>query len=326
MGASQPTDAQEVHRERTVAVNAESASGAPLSLEECYRALQRGGDQRAAAEHLLGRRQWIHEAADFDERTGDMLPSPLSRVCARLPLALEFSSAGKDRLYRIVEHTDVPLQEILRGMHERLIREHASLHIRAVRELDSASFFALSRRPGRTIREKLADRPYLWAVERRWTVDSAENRLVKAFCGRLAYLLQTRANCKGGDAEPQLDDLLATVESWLQSPAAKEVGRWENLPPTNLLLQHRDYRRVWDAWRWIEALDDDLRRDHDERLVQWTTIAFWSIVSRLARSPGVRLLEQPCYSDYENFTIATGRTSTAHQAVVDGLVRADRGE
>ena len=97
-------------------MKAEPDSGAPLSLEECYHALQSGGDQRAAAEHLLGRRHWIHETADFDERTGDMLPSPLSHVCTRLSLASGYRPAGKDRLYRIVEHTRVPLQEILRGL------------------------------------------------------------------------------------------------------------------------------------------------------------------------------------------------------------------
>src|SRR6185369_5407468 len=96
----------------------------------------------------------------------------------------------------IVEHAFAALQETLRHPHERLVRKHASLPLRAVRELDTTSFFALSRRSGRTIREKLADRPYLWAVERRWTINTAENRLVKAFCGRITDLLRTRFECR----------------------------------------------------------------------------------------------------------------------------------
>lgn len=303
-------------------MKAKPTEGSRLSVEKCCRALQGTDAERAAAEHLLARRHWIYHAGDFDERTGQMLPVPFGSVCARLGAASDWGAAGwpKDRLYRIVEHALGPLQEILRHLHERLVREHASLPIRAVRELDSASFFALSRRPGRTVREKLADRPYLWAVARRWTLDSSENRLVKAFCVRLAHLLQMRARCLEQPDEPWLGDLLATIESWLQSPAAKDIGRWENLPPNNLLLQHRDYRRVWDAWRWTQYLDDDMQQDHDHRLGQWTTIAFWSIVSRLATSPGVRLLAQPCYFDYEKFTIVPGRAGKAVQASVEGLM------
>lgn len=290
-----------------------------LTLEGCYRALQRTGGLGSAEAHLLGRRHWLHDASDFDERTGDMLPVALSELCARLPLEFDARPAIKDRLYRIVEHVHLPLHEILRNLHERLVREHATLPLRSVRELDTASFYALSRRPGRTIREKLATRPYLWAVQRRWTVDTSENRLVKAFCLRLAQILRARANCSGLQNETLIDDVHATVEAWLQGEAAKEIGRWDNLPPNNFLLQHRDYRRVWDAWRWLEAIDDDLARDQQARLSQWMTIVFWSLAARLASCECVRLLEQPCYPHYERFSIASGTAREPQKAVLDGL-------
>ena len=296
--------------------------GARFSLEECYGALQRSGDERVAAEQLLNRRQWIHDVGDFDERTGYLLPSPLSAVCARLRSLAPPRPPGKDRLYRIVEHTREPLMEIMRRLRERLVREHASLPIRAVRELDSASFFALSRRPGRTVREKLADRPYLWAVRRRWTVDTTENRLVKAYCLRLAYLLRVREDCRGTQDEPQVTAFLVAIDSWLQSGEAKEIGRWENLPPNNLLLGHRDYRRIWDAWRWIGSLDDDMGHDNRQRLAQWMTILFWSIVSRLGSDGGVRFIEQPCYLDYEGLSIASARMGDSSIASLEGVIGA----
>lgn len=293
-----------------------------LSLEGCYQALSGGGRAQAAAERLLARRHWIHETGEFDERTGELLPGALGHLCARIRSSSASAPVDsvQDRLFRILKHVHKPLEEILRRLHEGLVRRHASLPLRAVRELDTTSFFALSRRSGRTVREKLADRPYLWAVERRWTVDTAENRLVKAFCVRVTELLRTRTTCRRGREAAWLEDLHATMESWLRTPEAREIGRWENLPPNNLLLQHRDYRRVWDAWSWTLSIDDDLRRDHGQRLAQWTTMAFWSLVARLEDRPDVRLLEQPCYLDYERFAIEPAHGRDRGAARVDGVI------
>lgn len=309
-------------------MRAKSESGASPSLEVRYQALAQEGAARIEAEQLLRRRHWLHAVGEFDERTGEMIPSSLGEVCARLDAARAKAATGdlKDRLYRIVEHVEAPLEEILRQLHEGLVREHAMMPLRAVRELDTTSFFALSRRPGRALREKLADRPYLWAVQRRWTIDTAENRLVKSFCVRLAALLRTRGeglpHARGG----LLHELLGRVESWLQSPAASEIGVWGNLPPNNLLLQHRDYRRVWDAWHWLQTLDEDVQRDAEQRLAQWTTTVFWSLVSHLASHVGVRLLEQPCRLDYERFGIVPYRTGQAAKAKVEGLAGASLAE
>lgn len=300
----------------------EPRSGLSLSLESCYRDIGSDGSRRAAAEALLSRRDWLYACAKFDQRTGEMLPSPLGRICERIGASqTDLATNGfKDRLYRIAKHIEEPLRDILHQMHERLARRHSSRHIGAVRELDTTSFLALTRRPGRTIREKLADRPYLLAVERYWTEDGAENRLVKALCNRLVHLLRAREHLESPTDASWLQDFLYVIEQWLQSPAAVEIGRWENLPPNNILLQHRNYRRLWDAWLWSETLDTDLQRDAHEALAQWTMIVFWSVVSRFAATDGIRLLEQPCIADYERFSIVPVRSSTEGVLVVDGVI------
>ena len=184
-------------------------------------------------------------------------------------------------------------------------------------------FFALSRRPGRTIREKLADHPYLLAVERRWTANSSENRLVKALCTRIAHLLRARLPHQAPSDGTRIDGFRSVIEGWLQSPAANEIGRWENLPPNNILLQHRDYRRLWDAWLWSETLDEDLQRDQDESLRQWATMVFWSLVSHLAEIDDVRLLEQPCHPDYESFSIFPAWRASEQGVAIHGVIASD---
>ena len=61
-----------------------SDKGAPRSVEDWYGALRESGETRAQAENLMSRRHWLHAAARFDKRTGDMLPRPLTRVCDSL--------------------------------------------------------------------------------------------------------------------------------------------------------------------------------------------------------------------------------------------------
>ena len=293
-----------------------------LTLESCYRDLQGAGPQRASAENLIGRRCWIYSLSDFDRRTGEMLQSTVSRICTQLDLDASLSPSIniKDRLFRIISHVRKPLRDVLKQMHERLARGHSILPIRAVREIDSTSFLALSRRPGRTVREKLADRPYMLAVERSWTQDSSENRLTKALSGRLAELLRARPYLQSSHPENWLEEYASMLDGWLHSPAAKSIGRWENLPPNNVLLQHRDYRRLWDAWHWSETLDADLLQDQVDGFRQWTTIFFWKMVSSLASTAGVRLLEQPCFPNYENFAIATALGVSDQIVVVTGVM------
>jgi predicted component of viral defense system (DUF524 family) len=128
--------------------------------------------------------------------------------------------------------------------------------VHAVRELDANSFIKLSNRPGRTIREKLAGKPYMQAVRRFQSVDLPENRLLKALVRHLAELLELRRDCLGHE-----DEILPKIQTWLRSEEVQAIGNWNNLPPNNTLLAHRDYRRVWDAWRWLQSLDDDLAGD-----------------------------------------------------------------
>ena len=84
-----------------------------------------------------------------------------------------------------------------RSLSENPRREQAYLPIRDVKELNATSFIALSRRPGRNVREKLAGKPYMQAVRRYQSVDLPQNRLVKEFVTQLADLLELRRKYLG---------------------------------------------------------------------------------------------------------------------------------
>ena len=291
------------------------------TIEKVYRAVEHGTTDSTEAKCLVALRHWFHELVKFDERTGDAEPKSLASVCECLTIATAEHSENycKDRFHRVLKHARRPLSELFRHLVEGLSREQAMLPLHAVRELDTGSFAALSRRPGRTIREKLAAKPYMLAVRRRGTLDTTENRLLKALCKRFSELLLLRADYFGEIELQKNTELLQSIQSWLHTQEPQEIGRWENLPPNNALLQHRNYRRLWNAWLWAQSLDEDIQRDWENRRQHWAIMLFWTVVARLNEHPEFRFAEQPCYFDYDLFRIRPGLTESDLLAKVNFL-------
>ena len=260
-----------------------------------YRADEKNG--RA----LLRQRDWYCRIAEFDPKSGEALPQALSSVLKKIATNTLSNNDGviKDRLWRIVEHCRSSVERLFHSINESPRREHALLPVRAVRELDANSFIKLSNRPGRTIREKLAGKPYMQAVRRFQSVDLPENRLLKAFVRHLGELLELRRDCLGHE-----DELLSKILSWLNSEEVQAIGNWDNLPPNNTLLSHRDYRRVWDAWRLLQSLDDDVASDLEQLEARSKTMQLWKQSAQMWAEGKHLFAEMPLLFDYENFEIS----------------------
>ena len=258
--------------------------------------------------HLLAQMHWYSNVVEFDPLTAEALPLPLSEVLHKAPVDNVFV---KDRLWRIVEHVRMPLITLFRELNESPRREQDILPLRAVRELDTSSFMALSRRPGRNIREKLAGRPYMQAVRHFQSVDLPENRLLKAFCERLAELLELRERyLEEKPTEGAPIELLLEIRAWLETDEAQGIGRWENLPPNNTLLTHRYYRALYDSWCWLQTLDDDLTRDFehvDERqatMEKWIEYrAEYASGGDLTAASSYLFADMPVFFDYDKYEI-----------------------
>jgi hypothetical protein len=269
-----------------------------MNLAELYEAFRADGESGETARALLKQTHWFAVNVEFDPKTGEALPQALSAFLAKVARPAPDGATRRDRLWRIAEHSRSSVERLFRALNESPRREQALLPVRAVRELDANSFIKLSNRPGRNIREKLAGKPYLQAVRRFQSVDLPENRLLKAFVRRLAELLELRRNCLG-----QEDELLPKIQSWLRSDEAQDIGHWDNPPPNNTLLSHRDYRRVWDAWRWLQTLDDDITRDLSRLDAREKTVHIWERGAQIWADGKHLFAEFPLLFDYEKFNI-----------------------
>ena len=274
-----------------------------MNTEELYKALKGKTNSKKAKATLL-QANWFTVNAVFDPRSGSALPQTLSGFLQKLvqPVSDEGNLCLHDRLWRITEHARGAFEHLAHSLNENPQREHALLPIRAVRELDAASFIKLSQRPGRNIREKLSEKPYLQAVRRFQSVDLPENRLLKAFAIRMQELLNIRKEYLG---RAGLDPLLATIDNWLKSDEALYISRWDNLPPNNTLLSHRDYRRIWDAWTWLQSLDERIEKDYSEVELREKNILFWHRLAQYRFAPNICMSEIPLLFDYDNFSITT---------------------
>ncbi len=269
-----------------------------MTLEQLYRNYSLNTSAGMNARALLMQSHWYSSICEFDPRTADALPQPLDAVLRKMTKLVQ-DSVLKDRLWRITKHVRSSLTTLYRNLNESPLREQAVLPLRAVRELDTASFMALARRPGRNVREKLAGKPYLQAVQRLQSVDLPENRLLKAFSEWLAELLELRAECL--NEEP--DELLAQVRSWLVTDEAQSIRRWDNLPPNNTLLSHRHYRAVYDAWRWLQSLDDDITMDFAKLSERQETMQKWQEYGKKYAKSHCLFADIPIFFDFEKFEI-----------------------
>ena len=277
-----------------------------MNILDFYQALLSENDDGNNARKVLMQTHWFSVNADFDPKSGEALPQSLTHFLKKITNPPQKEDSGlifHDRLWRIVSHCRMAIEHIIFSLNENPQREHALLPIRAVRELDASSFIKLSTRPGRNVREKLAGKPYLQAVRRYQSVNLPENRLFKAFLNRLLPLLKKRHEIFFEAFQEDPDALIPKIENWLRSDEAMSIARWENLPPNNTLLSHRDYRRIWDSWIWLQSLDADIKNDFDDIMNRQKIVDFWNRIANLKQEADVKIAEFPVLFDYNHFRI-----------------------
>lgn len=299
------------------------------SIESLYTALEYRDEIKDQALMMLMVRTWLTEVSDFDPVSGRSLQTSSDGFMNRVAKVGQFKTYEydvKDRIFRIVSHTKDAVIGILEHTRNKILREHAMLPIHSAREVDSSSVQWLSRQPGRTLREKLSGKPYIKAVNRRASVDTAENRLFKAFLCRLEVILMGRQDVLPVGREGICEELLVTIQRWLRSENACEIGEWENLPPNNTLLQDKRYRKIWDGWIQIQNIDEFITEDSKRVQRDFLNVIYWNTLSLLHQSGRFRAVQQPISVDYDKFSISpklpmNGYLYPIHNTKAKGKIR-----
>lgn len=221
------------------------------------------------AESDLRTRRWLDSVSMYnslallDPKTGKSLKRPLSDVMVSLAeLQSERVVLGNDRIARLTAHCRVSIRKLLRkGLNRKFRQILDSVPVREAHEFNQESFMRIALRPGRTLREKLAGKSDVDAVQNVSIVDLPENRLVKACVKRLVKVIASKLSRFPKAVSEDDQKLLQEMRAWLRSDVASQIGEWRSPPPNNALLSHRDYRLIWDAWRDLCSLAENLEQD-----------------------------------------------------------------
>ena len=172
-------------------------------------------------------------------------------------VSYDYISVAAARLRSVIKH-------IVNNLQQDIVRENVLMPLHKANEFNSRSVAWISRRPGRTVREKLSGTKSVMAVKRRMSIDTAANRLFKAVVRRMSALLQTKTNCMPKGTMPEEEtELLLLCNKFLHSADAEEIGAWTNLPPNNTLLSDRYYHEVWKTWNDLKAINTLLKSDQN---------------------------------------------------------------
>lgn len=275
----------------------EEVSGVLINTAESLYGSLSDRESHIKAQMLIKYTDWFNSVMEHDPFSDNLLDTDTDRLLENMgEESLDPYALIEDRIYHLVDFTSKEVDYLLKNMREKIVREHKNLPLYAIRETDSKCLQNLSLRPGRTLKQKLAYSNHMLGVKRRFSTDTLENQLLKFFLLRLSEKLILRRDCfkeAGFVADDKASDLITKISYWKNTDEAKEIGRWQNNPPNNVLLQDRNYRKIWLAFNTLRGLDEDIvtdSRNVDSHLAKYL---FWNILLCMNCQKDVRIVQRP---------------------------------
>jgi hypothetical protein len=225
----------------------------------------------------------------FDPLTGEALPQRMSHWLSHDTQGPEKAKLY-DRFSYLMDHCADAIYSILIMPRQTIIRVHEMTPVYLAQRLDSRSVQWLSRKPGNNLREKLAANPHILAATRRMSFDTLENRLLKAFLIRTQGLILDRQDAGLRLTEGQ-EVLIGSIQKALRDEEFVAIGPWQHLPPNNVLLQDKQYRKVWRAWQLVNRLEDDCEQQQRDGVSSGFSV-FGELLKQLTTIERYLLLDQ----------------------------------
>ena len=272
--------------------------------------------EKKKANFVLELRDWFYRCIEIDAKTGEPLDDDLTHFLDKLATSenekeiLDTEKNVCDWLFKILSYAEKSVLYIFDSPKKEIVRFHEQLPVYKAKEIDSTGIIDISRRPGRSVREKIAYKPSVIAVKRNQSIDTLENRLFKKFVKKCIVILEERLDCYG-DAKLKLENEESNLSAfysklcrWLRSEEAEEIGEWQNLPPNNILLCDKNYKKIWAAWRGLATLEDLIQNDFKNLDQLIALCIFWKTAMLLQRK-NCLLKQQPLFFDYDKFQVKT---------------------
>lgn len=268
--------------------------------------------------HQLLQGQHLYLAnLSFDPRTGEALSQRMSYWLSHDIQAFEDNEL-QDRFTYLIDHAIDAVNNIIIMPRQMIKRVHEMTPVYLAQRLDSRSLQWLSRKPGNNLREKLAANPYILAATRKMSFDTLENRLLKTFLIRALGLLLDRqeANLK---LTEQQEALIDSIQKFLRDEDFAAIKPWQHMPPNNVLLQDKHYRKVWRSWQLLNRLEDDCECQQKNGIASGFNL-FSELLKQLASIENYLVLDQAWDFKIDNLSASPAIKNTEEENLVEVLV------
>lgn len=267
-----------------------------------------------ALQLLQGQHRYLSNLT-FDPLNGEALPQRMSHWLSQsVP---EPEQGLYDRFTHLINHCMDAIGHILLSPRQTVVRVHEMTPVYLAQRLDSRSVQWLSRKPGNNLREKLAANPHILAATRKMSFDTLENRLLKAFLTRTQNLILDRQ-----DAGLQLTDgqenLINSIQQTLRQEEFVAIKPWQHMPPNNVLLQDKQYRKVWRAWQLLQRLEEDCENQQQTFIATGFGL-FSELLKQLASTERCILLDQAWQFKLDYLSVVSSLELTEKRAQVEVL-------
>ena len=204
----------------------------------------------------------------------------------------------KDVISKLIYDTEDAVRYISDNMRSKIIRENVVQPIYKTREINSRGLIWLSRKPGRTIKEKLVNTNHtVMAVRHPHSFDTGENRLFIEFLRQMTEMVDIKPMLGPKSKRDYTDgDFAAKAFNITHDPDLSQIRRWENLQPNNTLLSDRNYQKIWRAFNELKEIDDIVK--HDALNVDQISASMFFLLSLSELRRFVTIAQAPVVFDY----------------------------
>lgn len=270
-------------------------------------------DKELIAQQLLQSQHYYLKDLSFDPVNGEALSQRMSNWLNKNTREFEGDKLH-DRFTHLIEHCVDAIGNILISPRQTVVRVHEMTPVYLAQRLDSRSVQWLSRKPGDNMREKLATNPNILAATRKMSLDTLENRLLKTLLKRLEGGLLYRQEAGFVLSEKQ-DGLLISIKKTLRLEEFAAIKPWQHMPPNNVLLQDKQYGKVWRAWRLLQCLESDCQCQQQEFKVSGFGL-FSALLKQVSNVTQCVILDQAWHFKLDCMSVQSGgEFSEAHSPV-----------
>ena len=192
---------------------------------------------------------WINKNSVFDKSLGKFEEIDFFIFLENLSSFDYSDTTIYDDFYYILEYTNDTILHLINNINKEIKRKHEIMTISKAREFDKESILWISKKPGRSIKEKLKENK-IKALKRFDNIDTYENRILKKFLKIILFESENR------DDLDKFEKLFTKIREFLRSDIAKLIDERKRIVYNNILLHHKHYKKIFKAYKWLNNLDE----------------------------------------------------------------------